>query len=123
MELFETITISVISLFSIYSIYVIYKRFIEIKKFFMIILIWTMYITQSCVIIYKQYLNGEIYYNHIDIFLYIIIHQIVLLTYLLLSKNTMSKNKKSTINKYILIIFINIIFVFLLCLNNYNIYN
>ncbi len=110
----KDIIIVFVALVLIYLTYILYKRFIEIKKILLLIIIWAGYISYSSVMIYKQYLNGAVYYNYIDFILWIIVHQILLSLYLLFSKDTKNENTPIQIRVYTIIAMVNPIALFLI---------
>ncbi len=107
----KTLLIGSITLF---SAYIIYRRYIEVKMMLLVGIMWVAYISSSGIMIYKQYLSGEIYYNHIDFLLWMLVHQILLSIHLLLFKQTRLINTEFQKKLYLFIIILNLVLILLL---------
>ncbi len=102
----------IITIMIVVSTYILHRRFREIKV--IIAGMWGGFIGTSSVMIYKQYQMGEIYYNYIDVFAWLVVCNIFLSSYLLLADKTKLKNTKFQVKMYIFIIIINLVLLLLM---------
>ncbi len=109
--MFKSIVIGIIALL---ATYIVYKPYRELNQLKIVYALWSSYVGYTAVMIYTQYINGEIYYNYIDFLLWLLVHSILLSIYLLLSKQTRKLNTTRQKDLYIAIIMLNPILIVLL---------
>lgn len=101
----------IIIILALISTIIVYKRFIEIKLFNLVGVMWAVYLGYASVVIYKQSIIGEMYFDYNDILLFVLVQNIILSLHLLYSKKNENRAKLH-VNMYYLIVLSNSIGIY-----------